>query len=288
MKPLIRSAILSLLTVALTICVAILISPPLHHYMVALLHDPGNLQALESDRRIHYEEGAEGCALDVAAILPAAIELVEARQGRPFRSEPIVGVYASYDLYARANGLEEPNIAATSRSGRVILSPTLCGPSHDRAAGVLTHELSHSHLFGWRSSIFSARPPSWFTEGLAVMVSNGGAAEGVSDLDAASAITRGDEIVIEDDGLWTDLASIPFQSNTKLGPQEHGVSRQRLAYREAGMFVAWLQESDPLAFSRFLNDLENGEPFGRSFRSAFGESPAARWKQFVAHLPRTP
>jgi hypothetical protein len=116
------------------------------------------------------------------------------------------------------------------------------------------------------------------------MVSNGGAAEGVSDHDAAAAIKSGEEIVVEDEGLWRDLASIPFYGDTKPRSSRDGDSRQRLAYRQAAMFVAWLQSSDPSAFARLLSDLENGDRFGEAFRLTFNESPAMRWKQFVADI----
>jgi hypothetical protein len=105
----------------------------------------------------------------------------------------------SYENYARANGLDDPAIAAVSRFGRVLLSPTLCAGERARLPGVLTHELSHAHLFGWRSSVLSARPPSWFTEGLAVMVLDGGGAEGVNDAEAAEAIVKGYAIVVTDE-----------------------------------------------------------------------------------------
>lgn len=279
-----RSTALSLLTAVLTLCVAVIVAPSLRHYVVALLNDPNNLQALDNDGRVRFEKDAKNCALDVATFLPGAIELVEARQGRPFRRDPTIGVYVSFDRYARANGLENSSILATYRSGRVILSPALCGAERENLPGVLTHELSHAHFFGWRSSPFSSRPPSWFTEGLAVMVSNGGAAEGVSDHDAAAAIKSGEEIVVEDEGLWRDLASIPFYGDTKPRSSRDGDSRQRLAYRQAAMFVAWLQSSDPSAFARLLSDLENGDRFGEAFRLTFNESPAMRWKQFVADI----
>jgi hypothetical protein len=161
---------------------------------------------------------------------------VEAAQERPFARSPTIGVYASYDKYARANGLEDAAIAAVYRSGRVLLSPTLCGAERARLPGVLTHELSHTHLFGWRSSLFSARPPSWFTEGLAVMVSDGGGAEGVSEVEAAEALRKGYAIVVMDDGLWRDFASIRFEIEPPHDPsRDDFISfRQRLAYRQAG------------------------------------------------------
>jgi len=123
----------------------------LRHYLVAVVNDPTGLPALETDPRVHYEAGAKACALAVASLLPPAIERVEKAQRRPFAREPAIGIYASHEAYAKANGLEDPTIAATSRSGRVILSPRLCDREFSRLDGVLIHELSHAHLVGWRS-----------------------------------------------------------------------------------------------------------------------------------------
>jgi len=113
-----------------------------------------------------------------------------------------------------------------------------------RLRGVLTHELSHVHLFGWRSSLFSA-PPSWFTEGLTVAVSDGGGAEGVSEVEAAEALRKGYAIVVTNDGRWRDFASIRLEIEPPGDPSRDDfvTFRQRLAYREAAMFVACLRLS---------------------------------------------
>lgn len=260
----------------------------LRHFLVALFNDPKNLPALAGDARVHFQKEAEGCARQVAALLPEAMARVAAEQARPFAGQPIIGVYASFDDYARANGFENPAIAATSRSGRVVLSPTLCGAERDRLAGVLTHELSHAHLFGWRSSLFSPRPPSWFTEGLAVMVSDGGGAEGISDASAVSALRAGYAIVVKDHGSWRDFASIRFEAEPPPAEKDVLTARQRLAYREAGLFVAWLRQKEPKAFVALLRRLEDGEAFGAAFRRSYVTSASEQWRAFLGELARAP
>ncbi len=279
---------LSTLVLVAATCGAVAAVPMLRHYLVALFNDPMDLPALESNARVHFEPEARACALRVAALLPAAMERVEAAQGRPFARSPTIGVYASYHAYERANGLENSAIAATSRSGRVLLSPTLCGGERERLPGVLTHELSHTHLFGWRSSLFSSRPPSWFTEGLAVLVSNGGGAEGLGEAEATEAIVEGHAIVVTDEGLWRDFASIRFEVEPPQNPSlDDFVSfRQRLAYRQAAMFVAWLREKDPDAFATLLLRIENGGSFRDSFHALFAASASEQWRDFAAHLPK--
>ncbi len=175
-----------------------------------------------------------------------------------------------------------------SRSGRILLSPTLCAGERARLPGVLTHELSHAHLFGWRSSVISARPPSWLTEGLAVMVSDGGGAEGVNDVEAAAAIVKGYAIVVTDEGRWRDFASIRFEIEPPNDPSHDDfvTFRQRLAYRQAGMFVAWLRERDPDAFAKVLQSVENGDSFRDSFHASFATEPQQQWRNFVSGLPK--
>lgn len=264
-------------------CGAAAAVPMLRHYVVAVLNDPVDLPALKSDARIHYESGAEACALAVAALLPAAVERVEKAQRRPFVHEPAIGVYVSYGAYAKANGLEDPTIAATSRSGRVILSPRLCDKEFDRLDRVLTHELSHAHLFGWRFSPFRRRPPSWFTEGLAVMVSGGGGAEGMSEAAAGEAIDKGYAILVGKEGLWVDFGSIPFEIDPS---QDPSLSRQRLAYRQAAMFVEWLSSRDSQAFDKLLRRIENGERFSDAFHASYAGDPRQLWRSFVSDLSR--
>jgi hypothetical protein len=284
----IKIAAVSTFALVTASCIAVTAVPMLRHYLVALFNDPRDLPVLESDGRVHFEPEARACALEVAALLPTALARVEAAQERPFAHSPMIGVYASYQNYARANGLENPAIAAVSRSGRVLLSPTLCGKERARLPGVLTHELSHTHLFGWRSSLFSARPPSWFTEGLAVMVSDGGGAEGVSEAEAAEAIINGYAIVVTDKGLWRDFASIRFELEPPrdLSRDDFVTFRQRLAYRQAGMFVAWLRERDPDAFAKVMQRIENAESFSDSFYASYAASLSQEWRKFVAHLSK--
>lgn len=268
--------------------VAVATLPMARHFLMAQFNDPKDMPALASDARIHYEPEARACAQDAAALLPATLARIEAAQGRPFARAPVVGVYASYENYARANGLGDPGVAAVSRSGRVVLSPTLCGEERARLPGILTHELSHTHLYGWRSSLFSSRPPSWFTEGLAVMVSDGGGAEGVSEAAAADAIRDGYAIVVKDKGVWRDFASIPFESEPPQYPSrdDHATPRQRLAYRQAAMFVVWLRALDPQAFAGLLRRIEDGDSFKDAFRASYAASPEESWRDFVSHLSK--
>ncbi|KAF0211540.1 MAG: hypothetical protein FD139_425 [Methylocystaceae bacterium] len=248
-------------------------------------NDPRLLPAFADDARIRYEPQARACAAETAALLPAAIAQIEAAHGRTFAQPPTVGVYASYENYGSANGMGDPGIAAVTRAGAALLSPTLCGQERDRLEGVLAHELSHVHLSGWRP-LGAPRAPQWFTEGLAVMASNGGGAEGVSIEDAAQAIRDGYRVVL-DERRWIDFAGLGFEREPPRDPKLDALTqRQRLAYRQAGMFVGWLRMRDPNAFTQLLRALEAGRPFGPSFESAFGENAPQLWLRFVSTFRR--
>lgn len=273
--------------IALALLAAVAISlalrPQLRAALLAELNDPADLPALPADARVHFEPAARACAEAVAAALPGAVAKIEAEHGRPFARAPLVGVYADFDAYAHANGLNDRKVAGVSRAGRAVLSPTLCGSERGRLASVLTHELSHVHFFGWRPRR-TPRPPQWFTEGLAVLASDGGAAESVTDAEASAAIAKGYGVIL-DDAPWTNFLTIPFAADP---PCDAGCDlrtfRQRLAYRQAALFIGWLRQSDPSAFSGLMRRLESGETFDPAFRAAFGAAPTDRWRAFTESL----
>ncbi|MCQ4188464.1 M1 aminopeptidase family protein [Methylocystis suflitae] len=188
-------------------------------------NDPRLLPAFADDARVHYEPEALACAEAVAEITPRAIAQIEAAHGRPFAQPPIVGVYASYENYANANAMDDPGIAAVTRGGAALLSPTLCSKERDRLEGVLAHELSHVHLSSWRP-LGAPRPPQWFSEGLAVMASNGGGAEGVSEAEAAQAIRDGYRVVL-DERRWIDFARLAFEREPPRDPSKDALTQRQ-------------------------------------------------------------
>lgn len=256
--------------------------PALRNFASALAHDPSDLPAVLGEERVRFEPGAEDCAFDVAGLLPAAIADVEAAHGRPFRSDVVVGVYVSPERYAEANGLGVAKTAGVSFLGRVTLSPSLCGPERDRLRAVLTHELSHAHLQGWLSPLAFVRLPTWFNEGLAVAVSGGGGAEGVSEKTAREAIANGYAIAITDEGSLSNLTAVNFVEAPPHGSAfEERLAVGRLAYRQAAMFVSWLRRRDRLAFADFLRRIEDGASFKMTFAEKFGAPPSRLWRDFA-------
>jgi hypothetical protein len=266
---------LALITVAAGTAAAL---PAARHIASAWWNVPDRLPALPENNQVHFEPGAEDYARDVSALLPAAIARVEAAQGRPFAHPVIVGVYASPEAYAAANASGSAGSVGVTAFGRVILSPTLNWLQHRRLPAILTHELSHAHIAGWISTA-NLRLPNWFREGLAVMVSGGGGAEFVSEEEARGAIERGETIAIDDtQSLSTLLLGIRFERAPSRATPSH---RTVMAYRQAGMFVAYLHDSDTPGFARMMNAILDGRPFAEAVTAGYQQDVQSLWQKFA-------
>jgi hypothetical protein len=266
---------LALVTVAAGTAAAL---PATRHIASALWNLPDYLPALAEDSQVHFELGAEDYAREVSALLPAALTHIEAAQGRPFAHPVTIGVYATPEKYAAANASGNPGSVGVTAFGRLILSPTLNGPQHNRLGVLLTHELSHAHLQGYLSTYAYVRLPNWFKEGLAVMVSRGGGAEFVSEWEARRAIERGEHIDIEDTGGFLNLTEIRFERAPA------GISRSHrtvMAYRQAGMFVSFLRDSDTPGFTRMMNAILDGRPFVEAVNVGYHDSIQPLWQKFA-------
>jgi hypothetical protein len=267
---------LALITLAAGTAAAL---PAARHIASALWNLPDRLPALPENSQVHFEPGADDYAHYVSALLPAAIAQVEAAQGRPFARPVTVGVYTTPQAYAAANPSGVAGAVGVASFGRVILSPTLNGPQVRRLPAILTHELSHAHLQSWISAYSWVRLPNWFKEGLAVMVSGGGGAEFVSEPEARAAIERGEYIAIEDTGSFTNLSEISFERAPARVTPSH---RTVMAYRQAGMFVSWLHESDAPGFARMMNAILDRRPFVEAVEAGYHQDVRSLWQKFAA------
>jgi hypothetical protein len=248
------------------------------HIMSGFWHVPDRLPALADNSQVHYEPAAEDYARDVAALLPDAIARVEAAHGRRFAHSVTVGVYATPEAYAAANGTGSVVPVGVTFFGRVNLSPKLFHPQRQRLPAILTHELSHAHIQGWHATAFLYLP-NWFKEGLAVMVSGGGGAELVNDDEARAAILRGEQIAIDEEGSLQNLSDIRFErAPAKQTPSWYPVV---LAYRQAGMFVNYLRESDRPAFDRMMNAVLDGRAFAEAVNAGYHTDVRSLWQGFV-------
>jgi hypothetical protein len=279
-RRLVRLVIAAPLALTVVGAAAALALPAVRHIVAGLSNLPDRLPALPDSGQVHYQPGAEDFAREVAALLPDAIARVEAVHGRRFAHPVTVGVYATMQAYAAANGLGSTTAVGVTFAGRVYLSPELFGRQHQRLRAILTHELSHAHLQGWIGQIAYMRLPTWFKEGLAVMVSGGGGAELVSEEEARAAIRRGEQIVIDEAGSL-EHAGAGFRVDRAPAdkPPCYPVA---LAYRQAGMFVTYLRESDRPAFDRMMNAIFDGRTFAQAVTIGYHDDARSLWQNFIA------
>jgi hypothetical protein len=267
---------LALLTVMAGTALAL---PAARNIASAWWNVPDRLPAYAGNSQIHFEVGADDYARDVAALLPAALARIEAVQGRPFAHPVTIGVYATPRAYMAATVPASMGPVGVTNFGRVNLSPTLASRQHRRLPAILTHELSHAHIQGWIGLLAEIKIPNWFKEGLAVMVSGGGGAEFVSEQEARASIAGGECIAIDDSqSLSTLMDGIRFERAPEGATPSH---RTVMAYRQAGMFVSWLHDTDAAAFDRMMGAILDRRSFAEAVNAGYRRDVRSLWQNFA-------
>ena len=226
-----------------------------------------DFQTLASDPRVKYEAGAEANARILSAHLDQAIKLVESRQYAAFKKPVIVYVPATTDRFEAFCVFASAGACVLNQ--RLFISPKKQN-TPARLPRVLTHELSHLNMeqslgmWKWHSNT-----PAWFQEGLAVYVSNGGGAEGVTAQAAKQAIRSGKTFTP------TATGSLLFpQTASYFGLKPH------MFYRQAGLFVAWLHAQSDRQFRKLILTIQGGATLGAAMREAYGASVQLEWQRF--------
>ena len=276
--PIAKTGAAAAVVLVLLVAVCAAAVPQVRHVASGWWHNPDALAGLPENRQVRYEDGAIDRARIVAELLPAALARVEAVHGRPFAHPVTIGVYRTPEAYAAAHGTLLPGSVGANFLGRVILSPPLFTTKRGRLPAILTHELSHAHISSWVSPLGYMELPNWFKEGLGVMVSDGGGAEEVSVADARDAIRWGDHIVVNDAGSLFDWVAIRMEQP----PEVPDTSRRiEMAYRQAGMFVAFLRDTSPAAFDAMMRAILDGRPFAEAVQAGYQTDLQALWLRFV-------
>ena len=71
------------------------------------------------------------------------------------------------------------------------------------------------------------------------------------------------------------LASLHTFSGSQIG------SRRAWPYRQAGMFVNYLRESDDPAFDRMMNAALDGRPFAEAVTVGYHDDLRSLWQKFI-------
>lgn len=223
---------------------------------------------LANDPRISYQAGTKALALAVKRIIDQKAAVIAKRQYSPF-SKPInVSVLNS-----------EKSAKRFCRSARVrgcVVNQRLfiTKRATDTLSGTVLHELSHLHfeqklgMFRYHSAI-----PAWFQEGLAVVVSDGGAAEKVT---FGYAIQQ----------LRSDKSITPNDRRSLLFPKkaEQFGLRNSMFYAQSGIFVKYLQVQNPLRFKGLILRLSRGERFASAISSSYQKTLAQLWAGFKIEI----
>jgi len=240
---------------------------------IASLKSTSDFHPLEIDNRVLAESGADELARQVAGYLPDAIRTVENEQYRDFTKQVIVYVCSSEDSFAGHTGL--PKRVRGALITKVFLSGRLKDPEFNQTLkAILTHELSHLNLQQQLGVYnYNANIPAWFQEGLAVMVSNGGGAEKVSEAVAVKAIVEGRHFTPEAHGSF-----FRHKSGSSYGLEPH------MFYRQAELFVRHLKRTSEFKFGLFMLAIADGGDFDKSFRATYGMSIDDMWQDFIEQL----
>lgn len=226
----------------------------------------------KKDHRIRYESGAEKFAAAVSSDLSSAVKEIESRQYSAFPDKITIYVCKSQESFKEMTGRD---VSAMFYKKSVFLSPKLLDKP-DTVKLYIAHELSHLHLYQHVGDYAYLCIPSWFAEGLAAFVSNGGGAEKVSDAEVKEFIRSGNHFQpIEKAGIG-DLFVPKYASYWGISHQH----KHHMFYRQCMLFVSFLANESPEKFKKFLITLENGKEFADAFRSSLGADAMTKWDEF--------
>lgn len=220
------------------------------------------------DPRIWCEPGAEEFGARVAPLLPAGVRRSELAFEGAYAAPVRVNVYASDDSFSRYSAVA-PRAAGAVVLGDVHLAPKMLDWSAERMAGILNHELAHLHLVQRIGAAGIGRFPNWFWEGLPTYLSDGGGTGSVTRREAVHAFAYGRHFVPEDAGSLI----APKQADS------YGLA-PGMYYRQAGLFVGWMDQTDSAAFKRLLAAVGRGEGFAESVAASYGRPLETLWAQF--------
>ncbi len=227
------------------------------------------LKILKENQLISYEASAEPLASAIAGYLPEAIARIEAAEGLEFIRPVTFRVFADWKNYEKYGAGVAGAAAAVTVFDRINFSPKLL-VQPERVRAVLTHELSHA-LLHQRIGLWSLTLPSWFNEGLAVLVSDGGGAETVPETEAVAAIHRGERFTPDE-----SESVFGHRFGASFGLPEH------MFYRQSALFVGYMRKRDPQKFKALLSTLSEPESLGAAVQRHYSMTIAQLWEEFLA------
>lgn len=236
----------------------------------ALFQTPTGVVPLSTDNRVWYEEGAKEKAELISSVLDEKIKIIEQSHYRPFKQKIKIYVFSSQDSYAKYS--PQPKSGGETFGDKILISPKKQN-TNSRIPGVITHELSHYHLFGYLGLYQSRITPRWFIEGIAVWVSGGVGAEKTSNDDAVKEILTGMHI--------NPVTRHPLIFGETSHPSN---MKTHMFYRQSALFVEYLYNFNSSKFKELVKGVENRESFSHVFKESYRNEPLIMWNKFVSGL----
>ena len=233
----------------------------------AINKDTDGFLTFKGDSRVNYERGAEANAAIIANGLSEAISTIEEKQYGGFIKPVVVYLPSSIDSYSSYCVSRKSGACVLNK--RLFISPKLKN-TKDRIPRLLIHELSHLYMeqqlgmLSWHNGF-----PLWFREGLAVYASNGAGAENVSVSEAKQAIIENDHFIPNDSG------SLFFPKGSKSFGMTH-----HMFYRQMGLFVSWLHQTEPGLFESLIKNIKDGKSFNAALQTSYNTTIESLWAEF--------
>ena len=226
--------------------------------------------AHNKDHRVLYEPGAKIFADSIVAILPQSIQQIENRQYRHFVEPVKVYVCASEESFYKLFGIK----CKAGVNNKLLLSPRLINEPQNIQL-YLAHELSHLHLYQQLGMLRFRDLPSWFKEGLATFVSDGGGAQTVSENEAIKSIVNGKHFIPVTGGFF---GCFNQKSSADKALSHH------MRYRQYMIFVSFIKNKDEEKFKSFLLSIQDGVNFSESIQKSYHTTLDQLWQDCIKDI----
>ncbi|MCK5357304.1 MAG: hypothetical protein KAJ48_02815, partial [Elusimicrobiales bacterium] len=117
--------------------------------------------------------------------------------------------------------------------------------------------------------------PSWFKEGLATLVSDGGGAQSVSKNEAIRLIVKGKHFIPVTGGFFGCF-------NQKSGADKNLTHHMR--YRQYMIFLSFIKNNDEENFKKFLLSIQDGNNLSESIQKVYHTTLDRLWRDFVQDI----
>jgi hypothetical protein len=241
------------------------------HRGMSYFHYSDNLGPLLTDKRVLVEGGDFKNAQIISRNLDSAINMVQTYFNFPFSKPIYISLCSSEKSHIKHCG-DYKNSRGMMNWERIFLAPSAFESKTEKS--ILVHELVHLHTCQRLGTFkFIGNIPAWFSEGLAVMISNGAGAEDFSD---SAAI----------DWINNDKCFSPTKSGNIIKTSGRNDSHLpwEMFYRQSSLFVIYLEKTNPTCFRTFLNDIENKIDFQKAFVKNFNSDIKDKLDIFKEHL----